>query len=108
MPLAAAVPPAAAPPTAAERLQLKRASGHTQNDVVAEARAARVQRAVDPKTQGAAPAKLPSRLVAALAAQAALDGPGGPTAAEAADLAARAHDAQPKAIAEQKLTLGPR
>ena len=73
MPLSVVAPSAAAPPTAAERLHLKRAG---RDDVVAEARAGLVQQAVDPTTPRAADARLPSRLVAALAAQAALDGDG--------------------------------
>ena len=54
-----------------------------------------VASATDPKATGAAPAKLLSRLVATLAAQAVLD-VGAPSAAEAADLSARARAGEPK------------
>ena len=87
--------PAAAPPDTFERLRLKRARDSVHDDVVAEARVALVASATNPKTNEAAPAKFRSRLAATLAAQAALDDDG-PSAAEAADLSARARAGEPK------------
>ena len=100
--------PAAPPPkaSAAERLRLKRGGdvvvAEDHDRVVAKARAAQVQLAVDPD-EAPAPAKPPSRLVAALAAQAALDGPVPavavrPAAAQLADFAVKARTAKPKAV----------
>ena len=66
-------------------MRLKRARDDVRDVVVSEARAAIVARALDPQTKEAAPAKLQNRLVATLAAQAALDDGDGRSAAEAAD-----------------------